>query len=250
MTFIKTQFHRSGICKNSDEYRLHLNSGEFSYCAFEMEKYLDIESWNRKQQFYFFKDFDNPFFNICANLDLTELVKYVKSKGISFFQASLYLSLKAANEIESFRYRLRGDKVIVHNNIHGGSTILNEDETFSYGYFDYFPNFGEFEVNASERLAEIHNSSGQLDPKEDRDDMIYYSMIPWISFTSFSHARAFNREDSIPKIVFGKYFEENQLIKMPVSVEVHHSLMDGIHVGKFFDLFQKYLDQPQKYLEK
>ena len=73
-------------------------------------------------------------------------------------------------------------------------------------------------------------------------------MITWISFTSFAHARKPRKEDSVPKIVFGKYTEQNDLIKMPVSVEVHHSLMDGIHVGKFFEFFQVYLHSPEKYL--
>ena len=62
-------------------------------------------------------------------------------------------------------------------------------------------------------------------------------MIPWISFTSFTHARKPAKEDSVPKIVFGKYTKKNDSVKMPVSVEVHHSLMDGIHVGKFFEQF-------------
>ena len=73
-------------------------------------------------------------------------------------------------------------------------------------------------------------------------------MIPWISFTSFAHARKPGKEDSVPKIVFGKYTQKNDLTKTPVSVEVHHSLMDGIHVGKFFELFQVYLNSPEMYL--
>ena len=87
-------------------------------------KFLDLENWNRKELFYFFREYEQPFFNICADVDVTSLVKFTKDRNISFFKASLYLSLKAANEIEPFRYRIRENKVIVHEVIDGGLIAL------------------------------------------------------------------------------------------------------------------------------
>ena len=136
----------------------------------------------------------------------------------------------------------------MHELIDGGSTVLNEDETFSFSYFDYDPNFKKFEEKATKELERIAGQEKSVNPADERDDLIHYSMIPWISFTSFAHACISGKEDSVPKIVFGKYTEQNELIKMPVSVEVHHSLMDGIHGGKFFELFQVYLNSPEMYL--
>lgn len=91
-------------------------------------------------------------------MDVTSLVKFTKERNISFFKSSLYLSLKTANEIEPFRYRIRENKLIVAEVIDGGSTVLNEDETFSFGYFDYDPNFEKFEEKASKELKKIRQS--------------------------------------------------------------------------------------------
>ena len=77
-----------------------------------MATYLDIKNWNRKDQFYFFKDYDNPFFNICAEVDVTELLKQTKASNKSFFLTSLFMSLKAANDIQEFRYRILDEKII------------------------------------------------------------------------------------------------------------------------------------------
>jgi chloramphenicol O-acetyltransferase type A len=88
-----------------------------------------------------------------------------------------------------------------------------------------------------------------LEAQEQRDDLIHYSVIPWIAFTSFTHAKKYNTRDSIPKIVFGKYCDDSGVAKMPVSVEVHHALMDGIHVGEFFEIFQKHLQNPEEFLK-
>jgi len=81
-----------------------------------------------------------------------------------------------------------------------------------------------------------------FDEKTSRTDVIHYSSIPWIKFTALTHARHNAREDSVPKISFGQYREKNDKLLMPVSVTVHHGLMDGYHVGQFLTKFQELLE--------
>ena len=33
---------------------------------------------------------------------------------------------------------------------------------------------------------------------------------------------------------------------MPLSVQAHHALVDGVHMGRYFEIMQAYLDQPQR----
>jgi chloramphenicol O-acetyltransferase type A len=37
---------------------------------------------------------------------------------------------------------------------------------------------------------------------------------------------------------------------MPLSVQGHHAVVDGLHVGRFYDAFQKLLDQPALLFER
>ena len=206
-----------------------------------MFRELNLATWKRKSQYDFFKKYDNPYFNIVANVAISNLYKYTKKHDLSFFLSCLYLSLKTANEIFEFKLRLKEEKVFVHNEIHAGSTILNDDETFLFCYFDFNQDIKEF---CKQGLINIEKqkSSKVLDPNADRQNLIYHSVIPWVSFTSFSNAQHFEKSNGIPKIVFGKYFEEGGRKKMPISVEVHHALMDGLHVGRYFQNFQKNID--------
>jgi chloramphenicol O-acetyltransferase type A len=55
--------------------------------------------------------------------------------------------------------------------------------------------------------------------------------------------------DSVPRIAWGKYFAKDNRLEMPLSAQVHHALMDGIHVGRYFALVQEHLDQPESLLE-
>ena len=210
-----------------------------------MRKKIDIRTWNRRKIFEFFKDYDWPFFNLCANVDVTRLYDWSRqSDGPSFFLASLYLSLKAVNEIEPFRHRIDGDSVVVHDVVHGGTTVLRQNETFGFAYFDYHSSYPPFESAGLEILERARIASGPLDERPDREDVIHPSVIPWVHFTGFAHARRLGSGDSIPKIVFGKHSLEEGSRRMPVSVEVHHGLMDGLDVGRFYERYQALLDDP------
>lgn len=204
---------------------------------------LDLATWPRRDHFRLFLTYDNPYFNLCADVDVTRLYGRTREGvGPSFFVSSLWLSLEAANAIEPFRYRIRDEGVVVYPEVHGGSTVLVSDETFRFAYFPRDRDAGRFAEVAGEILGGLRANPGRLDPADERDDLIHYSVIPWVSFTSFSHARRWGTTDSVPKIVFGRHREEGERRVMPVSVEVHHALMDGLDVGRFFDAFQTRLD--------
>jgi chloramphenicol O-acetyltransferase type A len=208
-----------------------------------MPKDVDVENWNRKNTFEFFKNFEDPFFNIAANLDVTALYRFCKEKNLSFALSTLFYSLSAANEIREFRIRLQNEKLVEFEQIHATQTILQPDETFSFCYFAMKTDV--FEFNRSGQIAlEKYKKLNTFDVETERIDLIYYSVIPWISFTSFKHASRFDKSQTVPRIVFGKVFDDARAKKMPVSVEVNHAIMDGIHVGKFFNRLQEKFDNP------
>lgn len=202
---------------------------------------INLNQWNRKDHFHFFKDFDIPFFNLTATVDVTKLLTHSRKENYSFFLSSLFYSLKAAHIVESFRYRILNEKVICYDKIHPGTIGINEEHVFKYTYLNYQEDMEVF-IKQSEKDLRIQIKQTGLLPNSGLD-IIYYSSIPWISFTSFQHARKFIKHDCIPRIVFGKYFEDNGIIKMPLSVEVNHALVDGYHVGLYFDTFQKLLNE-------
>lgn len=204
-------------------------------------KELNIGTWERKTQYKFFKDFDDPFFNLVANVDVTRLVNYCKKEQISFFLASLHLSGQAVNAVQGMRLRIKDEKVFDFDKIHIGSTVFRPDYTFSFAHFPFLEDLGLF-CKQSGKIAERQIDSGGMEDPPGMLDVVYYSVIPWVSFTGFKHPRKAGKEDSIPRIVFGKYFEQGEKWLMPVSVDVHHSLADGYHVGQYFIEFQQRMD--------
>lgn len=207
-----------------------------------MPHYIDLDTWPRRGVFEFYLPFDKPYFNVCLQLDVTTLIAELKKREkTSLWLTYHYIALKAANEIEPFRYRLRQGKVLVHDVINGGTTFMLPNETFTLFYFDYSESFSEFIEGATQAAEELRNGDWAFRPKHEDDARIHCTTLPWMAFTSFSHARRWGREDSVPKISFGKFIKEKDRTLMPFSVEVHHSLMDGLHVGRYIERIEQML---------
>jgi len=199
---------------------------------------LDLDAWPRRATYEFFKNYDDPFFNFTATVDVTHLYSFCKQNDLAFSLTALYCSQRAANEIREFRIRLLEGRLVEFDKIHATQTILNEDETFSFCYFEMQDDV--FEFNRAGRAAlEKYKALKSFDVESHRLDMNYYSVIPSVSFTSFKHASRLDKTQTVPRIVFGKMFDEGISKKMPLSVEANHTIMDGIHVGKLFNRFQE-----------
>lgn len=204
---------------------------------------VDLESWNRRSAFDFFCEFEDPFFNMTAPVDVTALRSLCSDEGMSFSVCALHCSQKALNGIAEFRMRLVDGRVIIFDVVEATQTILLEDGSFGFCYFPWLDDLKEFN-ELGRRQVQKYRELATFDVESDRKDLVYYSVIPWVSFTSFKHAGRLDKTRTVPRIVFGKIYSENGRWRMPVSVEVHHAMMDGLHLGLYYERLQATLDDP------
>jgi len=202
---------------------------------------IDLETWARRDHYRFFSRFEEPFFGVTVNLDCTLAYRYAAEQERSFFLYYLYRAFKAANRTEAFRCRIAEDKVFLYDKVHASPTINRSDGTFGFAYMDFNEDEEQFYADARQASEAVKNSTG-LVPSVSGQNVIHCSALPWLSFTSLSHARSFSFIDSCPKISFGKLSGEDGKKLMPVSVHVHHGLADGYHVGQFVETFQRLLN--------
>lgn len=206
-------------------------------------EYIDIDNWKRKEHFYFFHRADYAQYNICANIDITNFLNFVRKMQISFYYAMIHASTYVANEIVNFRYRIRDDKVVLHDKLNPSFTDLNgkEDDLFKFVTVDMKDNIIEFVTYAKE-TSQSQSDYFPLNEFAGEDNLVYITCIPWVSFTHISHTFSFNKNDSVPRISWGKYFSGNDKVLLPFSVQVNHALVDGVHVGEYFEKLQKHID--------
>jgi chloramphenicol O-acetyltransferase type A len=205
---------------------------------------IDLGTWPRHEHFRFFRGFDYPHFNICADVRLTDFCTYIKEHGISFNLSIVYVLARTANALPEFRYRIRGEEVVEHEVVHPSSTIMGKADVFSFCSLEYQERFPDFAAGAVEKIEQVKEDPRLFGVDLDRDDWLFMTAIPWVSFTSFMHPLKFP-VDSVPRLAWGKFFEDGDQLKMPLSVQAHHALMDGLHVGRYFELAQEYFRQPE-----
>jgi chloramphenicol O-acetyltransferase type A len=204
-----------------------------------MKTLLDIENWNRKEHFLFFKQMEEPFFGITTTVDCTKGYQTAKQLGTSFFVYYLHKTIVAVNTIEPFRYRIIDEAVYIYDTIDVSATIMRTDNTFGFSLIQYSPDFDVFATNALKEIERIQTTKGLFTREFPLDNLIHFSAVPWVNFTSLSHARSYTFPDSCPKISFGKMMIDAAGKRtMSMSVHVHHGLMDGFQVGQFVDYFQ------------
>lgn len=205
---------------------------------------IDIETWNRKDHYYFFSKMASPFLGITANVKCSNACRVAKEKNLSLFAYYWHKSMMAVNRIKEFKYRIIENKVYELDVINAGTTVIRDDKTFAFIYVQYDDDFTLFNERLQAEITEVRNSTGlRLDEKNETVDLIRHTTIPWVSFTSILHPKPNDNTDSIPRISFGKIFELNGEKYLPVSVEAHHGLVDGYHVGKYFALFEELLGE-------
>lgn len=197
-------------------------------------KVINFTNPHRKKHFDFFNEMNHPHFCLCGNVEITGFVSRLKQEKYSFTPYMVWVLSKCANDIPEFKQRVRGEQVVEHDLVHPSFSVeTNEADVFSFCELDYSEDKKDFLKRALVKIEKMRQAPSMEDD-HNRDDYLFFSSIPWISFTSMQHAMPHHPGDSIPRIVWGKYFKQGDKIMMPLSVQVHHAVVDGRHVGRYF----------------
>ncbi|OLQ93190.1 chloramphenicol acetyltransferase [Vibrio panuliri] len=208
---------------------------------------LDVAQWARAEHFKFYQQFSHPWYNICSNIDVTELYQYCQQHQHRFFHAYLYLTQQALNQCQPMATRLVDGEVRIYSPMCVSVAILAQDDTVRFCDLPYQANFADFCHHATQTEQRVKNTSFILEQfigQEMRQNTIHLTVLPWVDFTSMSHARDTQFPDSVPKMAFGKLTKHSEGWRMPLSLEVHHGLMDGLHVGQFIQTLQALFNTP------
>jgi len=209
---------------------------------------IDFASWPRRKHYELFSAYAYPYFNLCADVDVAPLVRAARAGRSSFTAHLLYPLARAANSIPELRHRIRGDDVIEHGVVHPATTVLGEDDLFAFCFIEYVEDGAAFVRSAIEAL-ECARRSPSIEDEPGRDDFLFMTAIPWVSFTSMMHPVPLSPPDSVPRIAWGRFRTEGECMPMPLSLHAHHGLVDGIHAGRFYERVQALIDDVEQWAD-
>lgn len=206
------------------------------YRIFKKMKYIRFDDPHRQKHFDFFNRMSSPHFSLTAPLDITKWLHSLKAQGLPFTPAMAYLLASAANEIPAFRWRIRGQSVVEHEQVSPSFTVQTAaSSVFSFCTVEYHPSPRAFLRRAQQQMAAVQETPS-FEDEPGRDDFLFLSSIPWVAFTQIQHAMQ-SPADSVPRIAWGKYLaQDSGKVIMPVSVQAHHAVVDGQDMGQFFEI--------------
>ena len=201
-----------------------------------MLEYVEIDqlTWKRQQHFQFYMNFKQPYFQVIENRDFSSLYESCKLNKYPFYTACCHVLLNAMHQIPEFMTRvLPNSRVVQYKSVKLAAVQLAHDETIRFSYIDFKKDkqlFLDLFIKAKLCALKQPFFSKEFKALEGQGNWIHLSVLPLSHFSGFSHATNFGDGLGIPKIMFGKYNQQTGL--MPIAVDVHHGLVDGLHVAQ------------------
>ncbi len=202
-------------------------------------KYIDLETYPRRSHYEFFKNMAFPYVGMTANMDVTNLVRYAKEKGGSTFLACLWAASHAANAVPEMRQRIVDDKIVEYDHCDTAHTVAMPDKTFCNCRTDCRHTLEEYLVYGKACQKEAMKHPGFHSTMDDDTSMIFASCVPWVAFTQVIQPSPIPA-DCHPRIVMGKYIHgHGDQILLPLHIQCNHALVDGRHIGEFYQYFEE-----------
>ena len=205
-------------------------------------KKIDFTQWDRTLHYQIFRNSVQPQYCVTFELDITHFLKVIKKQNYSFTFSFVFAVSKCANQMKEFRYRFVNGNPVIFDKINTAFTYLNKKtELFKVVHVEMTDTMEEYVALAREKeQTQKEYFTGPLG-----NDIFQFSAFPWVTYTHISHTDSGNKDNATPLFDWGKYYEKDEKILLPFSVQVHHSFVDGIHIGKLADNLQHYLDNLQ-----
>ena len=195
---------------------------------------VDLATWPRAGAYQLFRTYQQPHYAITVRVDVTRLMSLRKAKGLSPFHAALFAIGAGVDAVPELRMRFRGNVVTLYDRDEMSMAVPKPDGSFGYGYLAYDADFDRFDQVARTEIERVASATDMGSNAGERDDLVYLSCLPWLDYSSLNNALP-GPDDCIPRVSWGRIVENNARWSMPMTLEVHHALVDGVHVGAFFD---------------
>lgn len=212
-----------------------------------MKHQVDIETWERRDNWRFMREFANSWYSITSEVDCTEALEESRRTGRSFFVRYLHALLRAANEIREFGYRPDGDGVCWHDTIGATVPVAVAGGTFYTVLIPYIEDYGDFYAKVKEITAAIPEDGDPYGVNREliesgETGVINVSATPNLYFTSMTYT--FHKPglgSDWPLMNVGRAVKREGRWVMPIGIYVDHCFVDGGHLGAFVEKVQQAL---------
>ena len=203
---------------------------------------IDKQTWPRRAIYDFFAPMSDPFYTLTFPVDVTALRAWCRGKGLSFYPAMVFAVTRAMEGVEAFRYKDRDGVIVRHDTLVPSFTDLRPG---SESFYIVTLEAGEDPADFCRRAKEQSAAQTQFITAGpwDADQLVYFTCLPSFPVTALKNEKDLNPSDSEPRVAWGRWEEKGARTELLLSLELNHRLLDGVHVGKFYEALKEWMKQ-------
>ena len=182
----------------------------------------------------------NPMVTFFKTVDVTNLVKVSKKRGLKFNMLLDYCIGKAAVGIKEFYLLPVGEKLMQYDSIAVNTIVKNktgEVSSCDILFTDDLAKFNEKYLKYTRQVAETC---------QDRDLSENSMVIGTSAIVDAEIDGAVGMNSGIfnnPFMIWGRYRKKLFRYYLPISFQFHHTQMDGAHAGRFLENLQQEINR-------
>lgn len=211
---------------------------------------IDIEKWNRKEYYIHYMNQLPCTYSLTTNIDITNMLSAIKKASKKIYPAQIYIIASIVNQYKEFRMTRNHDGDLGYwDEVNPSYTIFNKSsETFSSIWTMYNRDFSLFYDSCTKDIIKYSQSICLMPKPDEPSNTFTISSLPWVNFTGFN-INVFSEGNYLPPIfTMGKFIETNNTVLMPISIQVHHAVCDGFHIGRFINSLQNLASNIEEWL--
>ena len=204
-----------------------------------MKKEINPNETSRVQAFELWMKAPNPMVTFFKTIDVTRIVKVSRKRGYKFNMLLDYCIGRAASTVKEFYLLPVGDKLMQYDAVAVNTIVKNKEGEVSSCDILYTESMEEFNRQYLEHTAQVAATCQDRDLSDDCMVIGTSAIIDTeIDGAVGMNSGIFNN----PFLIWGRYRKKWFRYELPISLQFHHTQMDGAHAGRFLANLQKEIE--------
>ena len=205
-----------------------------------MARIIDPKETTRAMAFELWMKAPNPMVTFFKTLDVTNLIRVSRRRGLKFNMLLDFCIGKAAAGVKEFYILPVGDQLIAYDSIAVNTIVKNRTGEVSSCDILFTEDLDRFNREYLEHTARVAETCVDRDLSEDSMVIGTSAIIDTeIDGAVGMNSGIFNN----PFIIWGRWRRRFLRYRLPISLQFHHTQMDGAHAGRFLEMLQTEIDR-------
>ena len=205
-----------------------------------MPTIIDPKSTTRAMAYELWMEAPNPMVTFFKTLDVTKLIRVSKKRGLKFNMLMDYCIGRAASGVKEFYILPVGRELVRYDAIAVNTIVKNKTGEVSSCDILYTENLDAFNREYLEHTARVAETCADRDLSESCMVIGTSAIIDTeLDGAVGMNSGIFNN----PFLMWGRWRRGFFRYTLPISLQFHHTQMDGAHAGRFLANLQQEINE-------